>query len=918
MTAGIADVLRALADLAPGDRTPDDVVDVAAGDQPFLWLGLDVDASGLFVGQHPQPREPLSVIPKPFPAVPRSSPARRLQGFDALHREERLLRCGWVFLCGRVEVDGRPRRICMPLAVRPVRLHSPALGRFIMQPLGDLEVLGGLGTDPMTYDHDFGSMPAPELLDRYPRLRQWVDQVVAAAGYPPIADLLGPQARPEKAKRRDDLVAVLGYAVYVDRAAAPAPRASALLDWADVEHLDRTALARLYGVSGHRAGAKSADEEWTPSPLPLTDAQAEVVHRSRRQPVTAVSGAPGNGKSHAVCAIAVDAVARGESVLITTPTPYAADVLGELLARQPGPEPVLFGETEGRRRMIATLESLGQRTVDEYDLASLRESVRRASAERAAREEAVVGALDREVRAERAARWTLRLPELRAAVPGVFAPGADLAEVSRLVDRVRARPGWWRRRRLRRLTGCAPIVGVDAVADAVEACRDVRAELELDTIGGTTIGAAWDALLTAEAAEAEAEGELVDALARDEERWDAVGWVSLAGKGRRAVAALLRALPAGRSTRRDLLADIDAEALVRALPLWIGTLRDAEDLLPARPGLFDLVIVDEAAQVDQFRAAGALLRARRAVVVGDPRQLRHVSFVADDDVAAALERHGVAALADRLDVRRQSLFDVAAGAAPVTFLDEHHRSVPHLIDFSARRFYEGRVLVATRNPSNESDDVIDLVRVADVPAEVATVVDLIASMVAAGRVGIGAYTPFRAHADAIEAAVLDRFEPEVIEAHGLRTGTAHAAQGSERDDVIIAFGLSLDDPPARWRFAQDPNLFNVLVTRARRHLTVVTALPEAGVPRGIVADYLRHASAPPAPPASGPPPTPWIAAPAAELERNHIPVRVGYPVGRWHVDICAGVGADAVAAAVDLSRSLRPPGTSFPTSHDPP
>jgi hypothetical protein len=32
----------------------------------------------------------------------------------------------------------------------------------------------------------------------------------------------------------------------------------------------------------------------------------------------------------------------------------------------------------------------------------------------------------------------------------------------------------------------------------------------------------------------------------------------------------------------------------RALPLWVGTLADVDDLLPPVPGLFDLVILDEA------------------------------------------------------------------------------------------------------------------------------------------------------------------------------------------------------------------------------------------------------------------------------------------------------------------------------------
>ena len=140
-------------------------------------------------------------------------------------------------------------------------------------------------------------------------------------------------------------------------------------------------------------------------------------------------------------------------------------------------------------------------------------------------------------------------------------------------------------------------------------------------------------------------------------------------------------------------------------------MRDVEDLLPTPPASSTLSSSDEASQI-YHRRAGSLLRARCAVVVGDARQLRHVSFVSDAMVARAVDDHGLGSLASRLDVRRASVLDVASGAAPVTWLDEHHRSVPHLIDFSARRFYEGRLVVATRHPANEVVDAIDVVRVA--------------------------------------------------------------------------------------------------------------------------------------------------------------------------------------------------------------
>jgi hypothetical protein len=334
----------------------------------------------------------------------------------------------------------------------------------------------------------------------------------------------------------DDLVLFPAAALYLSRDVFSAGLRDALMSWAARPGLDRTALAHVYGDAQAPAAPDAGEEPL--SPLPLNPAQREVVRAARDRPLTVVSGPPGCGKSHAVVAAAIEVVDRGGSVLIATQSPHAADVLGDLLRRYPGPAPVLFGDAE-RRAAIAADEALA---------GAAGQAVRR--------------------RATSAARWS----------------------------------------------------------------REAR----------------------------------------------------------RAAGGLATALRAGRDRRRELLAALPGPALVRALPLWIGTVTDVEDLLPPTPGLFALVILDEASHVDQIRAAAVLARARRALIVGDPRQLRFVSFVADVDVAGTLRRHG---LDDRVDVRRVSAFDLAAGAAPVTWLAEHHRGDPHLIEFSAQRFYAGRINV---------------------------------------------------------------------------------------------------------------------------------------------------------------------------------------------------------------------------------
>ncbi|SDZ17738.1 AAA domain-containing protein [Micromonospora pattaloongensis] len=301
--------------------------------------------------------------------------------------------------------------------------------------------------------------------------------------------------------------------------------------------------------------------------------------------------------------------------------------------------------------------------------------------------------------------------------------------------------------------------------------------------------------------------------------------------------------------------------------------------------------------------------------------MRFVSFVADVDVAVTLARHELEGYGDRLDVRRVSAFDIAAGATSVTYLEEHYRSVPHLIEFSARRFYRDRIALMTRHPRTERADAIDVVRLDTSAvqggvnrAEVDAVVGIVRELAERDAADIGVITPFRDQADALESALLAAFPVEEIERLRLRTGTVHAFQGSEADTVVVSLGLADDDSPARQRFVSDRHLFNVMVTRARERLVVVTSLRDSS---GIVGDYLGYASVLPAgvehPPGEGPD---WPARLGARLASHGLTVRVDYPVGRWSVDLCVGDGDSAVglicgvhpegvAAHLERHRALR-------------
>ena len=64
--------------------------------------------------------------------------------------------------------------------------------------------------------------------------------------------------------------------------------------------------------------------------------------------------------------------------------------------------------------------------------------------------------------------------------------------------------------------------------------------------------------------------------------------------------------------------------------------------MPLEPGFFDLVVIDEASQCDIASALPLLFRAKAAVIIGDPKQLRHISAIPARRDRELLQKHNLA------------------------------------------------------------------------------------------------------------------------------------------------------------------------------------------------------------------------------------------------------------------------------------
>ena len=877
-------VLRYLADLAPKGKQ---VTDVVTRKSEFVWMG---GVASLIEGP---PRGETRLVPK-------TDELRRLAAIDSLHPTESLLRLGWLFMAGTVGRDGKKTRYCVPLLSAPIRLANRGISFQLLHTgnvempddLFDWETRLELEESPDAYGGLAGT-EAVELLERLPKLNAWVDAAVKAAGLPE-AVMRGGLDSPLDYRDEAGLNVVVGSGIYTARDIATPNISGVLRSWS-LKDLGQTAFGALYEGEAVETDPEPAEADEIQSPLPLNRSQREALHRLRAERITVVSGPPGTGKSHLVAATAIDQVAQGRSVLIATQSEHAATVIADLLERHPGPRFVQFGSRADRESVAAELgDGLAQPLSDDDHKARNEKAVTAGKRAHQVRR-SIELLLNREIGFADGLKQRDMNLLVAAQFPGVLEDGFDLETADRLMERAQVGlpliRGFSKRRaenRLRSLAGCDGSATLDDIEAGLEAARAERSIQRGLAGGGLSLVDAWQQLESAESDYRTAIGRAIEAKRRSR--------TNSRRRSTRAVALLASALRAGRARRRRLLRDLSASDFLDVLPLWIGTLQDIDDTLPVIPAAFDVVIFDEASQIDQMRAAPALARARRAMIVGDPRQLRHVSFVSDDAMDEAASTHELGnEWARLLDVRRNSLFDTGAAATRITWLDEHFRSVPHIIKFSDRHFYNGNLRLMTQHPRNETRDAIHTVLVEGTrdesgvnQTEIDEVLRQIERYATAGVSSIGIVSPFRAQADALEAAILAAYGPEDIERLGLRSGTVHAFQGNEREVVVASLAVDGDGAAGSLRFLQNPHLFNVLVTRAQREMVVVTSVGGSELPAGLLADYLRHAEHAPRPVDVGGTDDGWTGDVAGELGKFGVAVFPGYPVAGWSVDLAIG------------------------------
>lgn len=568
-----------------------------------------------------------------------------------------------------------------------------------------------------------------------------------------------------------------------------------------------------------------------------TNAQFDALQSGLAGPLTVIQGPPGTGKSDVILALLLSAVLAGKSAIFASRNHQALDEVEGRIRALVGETPLFTRgrDAEGERdtdflavfREIASLPPLGSGEENPLRDAALAQHIAGAKRQAEMREgEAKQRLIHLELSelAERRAEIHSRLAEEAASRP---APD----------ERVRARSRfrhflYWVRRLI------APSAGNSTLPpDASLAAIDMRIErLQRELVatragGSMSPGAVQDPV--------EGIGEILRRLAPRLTRPDPELLAKIAYREAELTFAGLKLAAA--------LPEFEARLVVSLRPIWVMSTLSVPKRVPLIPALFDYAIFDEASQCDIASALPIMARARSAVVVGDPMQLRFIpplGRTAEHALmdATGLPQSGRAAFAQSVN----SLFDFTSSrpAARRYFLDDQFRSAPAIVDYIASEFYpQGRLRVqydqgrlrlpGEYKPGLAWEDVKGRASREDGGninvEEAQRIAQLIVGFYADGNFdgSVGVLSPFNAQVSRIELEV-GKLLGDRRSRLDLRIATIDRSQGAEADIVLFSTVITAGVQQSALTFLQtERRRLNVAISRARALCIVVGDLDYA-------------------------------------------------------------------------------------------
>lgn len=261
----------------------------------------------------------------------------------------------------------------------------------------------------------------------------------------------------------------------------------------------------------------------------------------------------------------------------------------------------------------------------------------------------------------------------------------------------------------------------------------------------------------------------------------------------------------------------NSEAFIEEYPVILSTTYSLQSSLASHV-MYDYLIIDESSQVDLCTGALALSCARKTVVVGDLNQLAHVvDSKTSRTTDAIFEKYDLPEVYRYKKHSLLSALKIMFPDIPNTLLREHYRCHPKIIEFCNRKFYNGQLIVLTKN-KNKRDPLIlyktvegnhernrinqrqiDVIKNEIIPEQKLNTTD--------GSLGI--VTPYRNQTNALQTAFSEM---------NIKADTVDKFQGQECPVIILS---TVDNEISG--FTDNANRLNVAISRATEQLIIVVS-----------------------------------------------------------------------------------------------
>ncbi len=283
-----------------------------------------------------------------------------------------------------------------------------------------------------------------------------------------------------------------------------------------------------------------------------------------------------------------------------------------------------------------------------------------------------------------------------------------------------------------------------------------------------------------------------------------------------------------------------------AVPAWVMPLHRVWDTIEPAPGMFDLIIVDEASQCG-VEALPLFYLGKKVLIVGDDKQI--------SPDAVGLPRNAVQQLMNQFlyDFQFASSFDVESslfdhgklryGTRRVT-LREHFRCMPEIIRFSNDLCYSDTPLIPLRQYGPDRLPPIEHIfvdggyregssnRVVNKPeadAIVARICEVCESRQYTDKTIGVVVLQGEAQGALIEKQLLELLGAEEMENRRLVCGNPYSFQGDERDIMILSMVAAGNERIGPFTKPADERRFNVAASRARDQMILFHSVSSDGL-----------------------------------------------------------------------------------------